>query len=396
LLLANEAQFYLLIILDEKQVTMKLNLDNAVLYHEGAFPPAEIDYAGVVQALVAASSALARYDQELSLLHNRELFLVPLRNQEAVVSSRMEGTISTVDEILQYESAADEHDDTDPPVRSDIIETILYRRALKYAQEEILDGRPINNKLIRSMHQMLLSFGRGAAKNPGQYKTEQNYIGDERSGIIRYVPISAEKLPEGMDRLLSYMAETEHPDLIRTALTHVEFEALHPFKDGNGRIGRMLITLMLWSSGTISSPHFYISRYMEEHKASYIAQMKAVSSEHDWTGWLLFFLEAVREQANYNLVVMNQIRELYDQMKVVFSEVTGSKHAITLLDTVFTYPIFRSQQISKHAKIPPATTNRFVNALLKDERKLLKVVRAAAGRRPAIYSFEPLLEIIRV
>ncbi len=375
---------------------MKLNLETAVYYHDGAFPPASIDYTRVVQALVEAGSALSRYDQELNLLHNRELFLVPLRNQEAVVSSRMEGTISTVDEILQYDSAEDEDGSADTNVRSDIVETILYRRALNYAQDEISDGRPINNTLIRSMHQMLLSIGRGASKNPGQYKSEQNYIGDERSGIISYVPISPEKLPEGMDRLLEYMAETEHTDLIRTALAHVEFEALHPFKDGNGRIGRILITLMLWSSGTISSPHFYISRYMEENKAAYIANMKAVSSENDWTSWLLFFLEAVKEQANYNLTVMNQIRELYEAMKGIFSDVTGSKHAITLLDAIFTFPAFRCQQISRYTKIPPATVNRFTNALLKDERKLLRVVREAAGRRPAIYSFEPLLEIIRV
>ena len=375
---------------------MKLNFDKAVHYHDGAFPPAEIHYAKIVKALVEASEALARYDQELNQLHNRDLFLVPLGNQEAVASSRMEGTISTVDEILQYESAADEGDDPQTQAPSDVVETVLYRRALNYAQAEISDGRPISHSLIRSMHQMLLSLGRGATKNPGQYKTEQNYIGDEHSGIISYVPISPEKLPEGMDRLLNYLSESKHPELIRTALAHVEFEVLHPFKDGNGRIGRMLITLMLWSAGSISSPHFYISRYMEEHKAAYIAHMKAVSAKQNWTGWLLFFLEAVREQANYNLAIMNQIRGLYEEMKVVFSDVTGSKHAIVLLDTIFTHPVFRNQQISKATQIPTATVNRFIKALLNNERKLLKISREAAGRRAAIYSFEPLLEIIRI
>ena len=375
---------------------MKLNLNNAVYYHNNAFPPAEIQYAKVVHALVKASSALARYDQELNRLHNQELFLAPLGNQEAVASSRMEGTISTVDEILQYESAKDEGNDPENQAPSDVLETVLYRRTLNYAQAEIADGRPINHSLIRSMHQMLLSFGRGASKNPGKYKTEQNYIGDEHSGIISYVPISPEKLPEGMDRLFGYLAESKHPELIRTALAHVEFEALHPFKDGNGRIGRMLITLMLWSAGSISSPHFYISRYMEEHKAAYIAHMKAVSAEQDWTDWLLFFLEAVREQANYNLAIMNQIRGLYEEMKVVFSDVTGSKHAIVLLDGIFAHPVFRNQQISKTTQIPTATTNRFIKALLNHERKLLKISREAAGRRAAIYSFEPLLKIIRI
>lgn len=375
---------------------MELNFENAIYYHEGIFPPAEIQYEQLIHALVKANSTLARYDQELNQLHNRELFLVPLRNQEAIFSSRMEGTISTVDEILRYESAEDEGKHLDTRVNSEVIETILYRRTLNYAQAEISDGRSINNSLIRSMHQMLLSRGRGAAKNPGQYKTEQNYIGDERSGIISYVPISAEKLPEGMDRLFDYLANAEHPDLIRTGLAHVEFEALHPFKDGNGRIGRMLITLMLWSLGAISSPHFYISRYMEEHKTAYIAKMKAVSEKQDWTGWLLFFLDAVSKQASYNLTAMNQIRGLYENMKGIFSEVTGSKHAIALLDAIFTHPIFRNQQISKTTGIQSTTVNRFIKALLDDERRLLRVVQEAAGRRAAVYSFEPLLEIIRV
>lgn len=376
---------------------MDLNLENAVRYHDGAFPPAEVDYGRVIQPLMEAGAALARYDQALSHLHNRELFLAPLRNQEVVASSRMEGTISTVDEILQYDSSEQDGDDlTESNVRSEVIETILYRRTLWYAQKEIADGRPINDGLIRSMHQMLLSYGRCAAKNPGQYKTEQNYIGDERSGIISYIPISPEKLPEGMDRFFDYLKNAGHPELVRTALAHVEFEALHPFKDGNGRIGRMLITLMLWTSGNISSPHFYISRYMEEHKAAYVARMKAVSAEKDWMGWLLFFLEAVKAQAEYNLDVMRQIGELYESMKPVFSGATGSKHSIALLDAVFAAPRYSNQRISKLSGIPPATVNRFTNALLKHPNQLLQVVQPAAGRRAAIYSFEPLLEIIRV
>ena len=374
---------------------MELNFDQAVSYHDGAFPPSALDYPRIIQELLKANDALARYDQALVHLHNRELFLAPLRNQEAVLSSRMEGTISTIDEILEYESDNEVNAGVDD-VRSDVVETILYRRALSFAQAEMENGRPMSNHLLRSMHQLLLSFGRGAAKSPGAFKIEQNYIGDERTGVISYIPIRPEQLNEGLDRLFAYIASENHPALVRSAFTHVEFEALHPFKDGNGRIGRMLITLMLWSSGIISSPHFYISRYMEENKKAYIAHMRAVSEESDWTGWLLFFLEAVKQQADYNLHAMNQIRQLYENMKSVFSEITGSKHAISLLDAVFTTPIFRNQQICKRSGIPSATVTRFTKALLADGRKLLKTARPAAGRRAAIYSFEPLLELIRV
>jgi len=373
----------------------RLQLDKAVVYHEGRFPPSELDYPHIIQALLDAGAALARYDQELTRLHNRELFLAPLRNQEAVLSSRMEGTISTIDEILEYDSSEADEGASVENVRSDVIETILYRRTLHYAQQEMAEGRPLNATLLRSMHQMLLSVGRGASKNPGQFKVEQNYIGDERSRIVSYIPISPEKLPEGLDRFFEYLRASDHPELIRTALAHLEFEALHPFLDGNGRIGRMLITLLLWSQGVISSPHFFISRYMEENKDAYIRCMRAVSGENDWTGWILYFLDAVKSQSEYNLQTTRRIGDLYEEMKGVFSDLTGSKHAIALLDAVFSIPVFRTQQIARRAGIPPANVNRYTKALLGDDRRLLRIARVAAGRRPAIYSFEPLLEIIR-
>lgn len=375
---------------------MNLNLEDAVYYHEGAFPPKVIQYEHIIAQLTQATEALARYDQELKSLHNPQLFLTPLRNQETVASSRMEGTISTVDEILAYDSAQDLEKEPDPNVRHEVIETILYRRTLNLAQKEISDGKPINDMLIRSMHQMLLSTGRGESKDPGMYRAIQNYVGDERTGIISYVPISPEKLPEGMERLLKYMSETKHTNLIRTALSHVEFEALHPFKDGNGRIGRILITLMLWSGGAISSPHFYISRYMEENKDAYIGRMRNVSADLDWIGWLAFFLKAIEEQANYNLEVMIKIRDLYEEMKSTFSEVTGSKHAISFLDAVFTFPFFENKQISRKANIPLQSVNRFTRALLNDKRELLKTAREGSGRRAGMFYFEPLLKIIRI
>lgn len=375
---------------------MDLNFDHAVYYHEGVFPPKEIDYATLVEQLVKATDALARYDQALSTLHNPELFLAPLRNQEAVLSSRMEGTISTIDEILEYDSSRADDEKAIKGVRHDIIETILYRRALNYAQAQMKDGHPLNSSLIRSMHQMLLSLGRGATKSPGTYKQEQNYIGETASCLISYVPISPEKLHEGMDRLFAYIKTQTHPAIIRTGFAHIEFEALHPFKDGNGRIGRMLITLLLWSSGVISSPHFYISRYMEENKAEYIESMRKVSSANNWNGWAMFFLKAVEAQANQNLETTLKIHSLYEEMKQVFSDITGSKHAISMLDAVFTNPIFKNQQIVKHSKIAPSSVNRFTNALLADDRGLLRTVAEASGRRSALYAFEPLLKIIRV
>lgn len=372
---------------------MEINLDNAVQYHYGKFPPKSFQYnEKLVNALMNANSAVARYDQMLKNMHNSEILLAPLRNQEAVISSRMEGTISTMDEILKYE--ADHEDDNDPSVRSDVIETILYQRTLKKTQEALEKGYPFSSSLIRQAHQGLLSWGRGALKSPGEYKTEQNYLADRAKKNILFVPISPEQLQSGLDNLFNYIENNEHTPLIKTAITHVEFEALHPFKDGNGRIGRMLITLMLWQSKLISSPHFYISGYMEEHKDMYIDKLREVSLHDNWEEWCIFFLEAVEQQAIRNLEVAESIRELYESMKQTCSELLNSKWCVQTLDFIFTNPFFRNNKFTQKSGIPPATAHKITKTLL--ENKILVEVEAASGRRSAMYSFEPLLEKVRV
>lgn len=151
--------------------------------------------------------------------------------------------------------------------------------------------------LVKTIHQQLLAHGRGASKSPGKYKTEQNYIADKFKEQVLFVPISPEKLNEGLERLFDYTNFNEdHPILIKTALMHLEFEALHSFQDGNGRIGRMLIPLFLRSANVISEPHFYISGYMEENKNEYIDIMRNVSENNDWDKWCIFFLNAIENK----------------------------------------------------------------------------------------------------
>lgn len=372
----------------------ELNFDNAVDYHYDKFPPSQLDYQKAMHQIIKSTDAIARFDQMLKNMHNSEILLAPLRNQEAVISSRMEGTVSTIDEILKYEADYDDYVDTGSSVRSEVIETILYQRALKAAQGAIEEGQPISQYLIKAAHQKLLSFGRGAEKNPGTFKNEQNYLADRTKRNILFVPISPEKLQEGLDKLFEYINTSEDPDLIKTAITHLEFEALHPFKDGNGRIGRMLITLMLWSSGVISAPHFYISAYFEENKDEYIDKMREVSLTDNWTDWCIFFLEAIEQQAIKNLEISENIKALYDDMKTIFSEVLSSKYSLNALDYVFTNPVFRNSKFTNNSGIPPQTAARFTRLLLEND--LLVVVEEAAGRRPAMYAFEPLLELVRV
>lgn len=373
---------------------MELNLENAVNYHYDKFPPSSLDYGRFVGPLVKATDAVARYDQMLKNMHNSEILLAPLCNQEAVISSRMEGTVSTMDEILKYEADYDVEAGNATNVRSEVIETILYQRALRATQRAMEEGYPLSQSLIKGIHQRLLSFGRGASKLPGKFKNEQNYIADKLKKNILFIPISPEKLQEGLDKLFQYIEQSTHPTLVKTGIIHIEFEALHPFKDGNGRIGRMLITLMLWASGIISAPHFYISAYLEDNKDRYIDTMRKVSEFGDWESWCIFFLEAVEQQAIRNLTIAENISTLYEKMKIVFSDVLSSKWSVNALDFVFTNPVFRNNKFTTNSGIHTASAARFTRVLL--EKNIIATLEEASGRRPALYSFEPLMKLVRV
>lgn len=374
---------------------MKLDTSQAVHYHLGQFPPRKLDYEHLLPALLAATAALARYDQMLRGMHNSELFLAPLRGQEAVISSRMEGTISTLDEILQLEAEfGDDNAGAAAEFRFDVMETALYRRALNTAQAQIEQGRPLSESLLKSVHHQLLSFGRGASKSPGAYKRDQNYIGERGSRRVSFVPIAPEHLAGGMEALFRLVDNETMPVLLRTALAHAEFEALHPFEDGNGRVGRMLITLMLWKGGAIGEPHFYISRYFEDHKDEYIDRLRRVSSDQDWDGWCQFFLVAVEQQAIRNLEIAQTIRAFYEEMKPRFAGLLASKFAVAALDYLFTTPVFSNSRFTRESGIPPQTAARFTRVLLQEG--LLQPVREASGRRSAIYRFEPLMQRVRV
>ena len=371
---------------------MEYNFKDAVKYHHGFFPPEAIDYGSFMEELLRATEALARFDQMLKNLHNSEILLSPLRNQEALLSSRIEGTISTMDEILEYEA---NHEGSDyENVKSDVIETILYQRTLKNTQQAISDGYEISSSLIKTMHQKLLSFGRGATKAPGAFKTEQNYLADKRKKEILFIPISPELLQDGMDRLFHFIKESPFPVLVRTAIMHLEFEALHPFLNGNGRIGRMLVTLNLWREKMLSDPHFYISGYFEEHKDAYIKSMRDVSRTGDWNPWIRFFLKAVEEQAIKNLQISESIRNLYEETKTSFSEFVSSKWNMEVLDFIFTHPVFRTNKFISTTKIPNATAANMIRKLVESD--FLKVREEASGSRAAMYSFEPLMELVRV
>jgi len=375
-------------------LTAGMDASDAVTYHYGAFPPASLDYSKLYKSIAEATNAVARFDQMLKNMHNSEILLAPLRNQEAVISSRMEGTVSTIDEILQYEAELDDEIAGSETVRPEIIETYLYQRALKDGQDALAAGRPFSQWLVRALHAALLSFGRGAEKSPGEYKSEQNYLADHGARKIKFIPVTPEKLTDGMINLFTYMNDSDEQILLKTGISHVEFEALHPFQDGNGRVGRMLITLMLWQKEVISEPHFYISGFLEENKDEYIDRMRRVSSHGEWTEWCVFFLTMMESQAVRNLGITEKIQRLYEDMKAPFSEALSSKWSIQAQDYIFANPIFRNAKFVEESGVPVPSARKF--ARLLEQENLLRLVRPASGPRAALYAFEPLLELVRV
>jgi Fic family protein len=375
-------------------IKVSLDLQNAVNYHYGQFPPRNLRFEDLINPVTEAATAIARYDQMLAGMHNSEILLAPLRNQEAVVSSRMEGTISTLDEVLRIEAEGEmESDQGFKAARSEAVETFLYSRAMQRLQRDIEEGMPLSEFLIRRAHQILLSFGRGAQKSPGAYKTEQNYIGEKRKNGVAFVPISPESLPLGMEQLMTFVRDDPRPKLLKAAIAHVEFEALHPFKDGNGRIGRMLITLMLWTSGLIRQPHFYVSAYFEQNRETYIEMMRRVSSHGEWTEWCIFFLHGLKDQADQNIETANKIFKLYEEMKLKFRDELKSEWAVEALDFMFSNPSFKNSKFTNHNRIPAHVAANMSRKLR--EIGILTPILEASGRRPAIYGFSPLISIIR-
>lgn len=371
------------------------DLSDAVNYHIGDFPPQKLDYEALIAPLSETATSMAQYDAKMENMVNSELLLAPLRRQDAVSSSRMEGTISTIEEVYRIE-AEEDSGRTDPyrEARDDGVETFLYSRAMKNAKKALDDGMPLGEALIRNAHQQLLSFGRGANKRPGGYKIEQNYIGDNGRGKIYYVPIAPGQLAPAMSDLFNFINTNQMPALMRAAIAHVEFEALHPFEDGNGRIGRMLITLMLWKLGVLAQPNFFVSGYFEAHKDEYIERMQLVSAKGDWTGWVIFFLQALHQQATANISTADKIFNLYTCMKERFREILSSQFYDKALDFVFASPIFYNDRFVNRCGIP-ATSARSFSRRLADSG-VLRTIQPAAGSRAALYAFQPLLDILEI
>jgi Fic family protein len=349
-------------------------------------PLQDLDYRRLIGKIGPANGALARYDGLLQSVINPGVLLSPLTNREAVLSSKIEGTQATVDEVLEYEAGLDfEREKVD-----DIQEVVNYRKTLVLASDYLVD-RPLSLSLVRQMHAVLLNSVRGAGKSPGEFRCDQNWIGPIGCTIehATYVPPSPLQLLDHLQAWEAYLAANDFDLLVQVAVVHAQFELIHPFKDGNGRIGRLFIPLFLYQKRVLGSPMFYLSEYLEEHRELYYARLLGISRDGDWTGWIEFFLDAITEQAQANTIRVREILALYERMKLQITALTRSQYAITVLDTLFDRPIFQSGDFVLRSGIPKQTAMPFLRALRN--AGVLHTLRESSGNRSAIYAFRELL-----
>ncbi|RME21153.1 MAG: Fic family protein [Deltaproteobacteria bacterium] len=362
-----------------------------VHYHVGAFPPKALDWPRLIPLLGPASAAVARYDGTLAAIPNASVLLSPLVTQEAVLSSRIEGTQATMGEVLEFEAEVAAPDLSDAR-REDIHEVLNYRRAMRVA-EEMLEKLPLSLRVVRGVHQVLLDGVRGQGKAPGELRRIPNWIGAPGSTIeeASFVPIAANDLPGALGRWERFIHEDYADRLVQLALLHAEFEALHPFLDGNGRLGRMLIPLFLWQRGLIRQPMFYMSAYLEANRDAYYERLLAVSRDGDWTGWCAFFLAGVQQQARDNQEKAQAILQLYEGLKPQVVEWTHSQYAVGALDWLFSRPIFKSTDFVRDSQIPNPTARRLLTVFKNNG--LVKEISPGRGRRAAVLTFPRLLNI---
>ncbi|GLQ93485.1 Fic family protein [Dyella acidisoli] len=354
-----------------------------------ALPLSVLDASRLITPLGQAIAALSQYDGLLKGMVNAEVMLSPLTTQEAVLSSRIEGTQATVGDVLESD-AGEQFDDAK---NDDVEEVLNYRTALRRASREV-EERPISLQLIRSLHSVLMDGVRGQDKQPGSFRTEQNWIGPKGCSIdqANFVPPNPMILIEHLEAFEKYIAGDDMDPLIQAAVVHAQFEVIHPFIDGNGRIGRLLIPLFLYCKKRIHAPMFYLSGYLESHRDEYYARLRAVTDRGEWNEWVIFFLRAVTEQANKNIEAASGIYKLYEEMKVAVRDATHSQHSALIVDTIFASPIFRIAGLQNSAEIPAASAHKVVQQLV--EAKIVRCIRPGKGRRPGLYVFPRLLNIV--
>ena len=308
------------------------------------------------RTLEAATLALGRLDAISTLLPDEALFLYTYVRKEAVLSSRIEGTQSSLSDLLLFEL-----DEAPSVPLADVTEVSNYVAALEHGLRRLDQDLPLCNRLIREIHGVLLSRGRGSGKAPGEFRRSQNWIGGSRPGNAAFVPPPHDAVPDCMAALERFFhLDDELPFLIRAGLAHVQFETIHPFLDGNGRVGRLLITLMLCNAGVLRQPFLYLSLYFKQHRSDYYDLLNHVRRTGDWEAWLAFYLEGVRITAEGAVTASRRVAELFASDRAAIERSAGRRagSALRVHEALKAKPILSLSGISNFTTLsfPTAAT----------------------------------------
>jgi Fic family protein len=354
-----------------------------------SLPLSDLDWAGFVPLLGQANRDLARYAGLLEGIPNPAVLLSPLTTQEAVLSSRIEGTQATLGEVLEF--AADPEQAISAEKRDDINEVLNYRSAMRHAVQR-LPTLPLSLRLINEVHELLLKDVRGQFKTPGCIRNVQNHLGRPGSPIEQasYIPPPPQEVSGLLANWERYLHGDERDPLVQLAVVHAQFELIHPYLDGNGRVGRMLIPLFLFDKQVLASPDFYLSSYLERQRDVYYERLQAISRAGDWNAWIRFFLTGIAEQARANSKVARSILDLYEAMKPAVAKATRA-HALPMLDRLFERPIASGPDFAAGLGIARGSVQRALDALV--DQGILTVLRPGKGRRSTIYAFARLVNL---
>ena len=365
-----------------------MNNKGSSSFRPDKLPLLGLEYEQLVSLIGQANRSITAFRVSLNQIPDRTLLLSPLALSEAVASSSIENIRTTLEGVLKHEVSPAKHDEE----RDNIREVINCRRALSEAVEA-LESLPLARRVVCQIHKTLLSGVRGLNKSPGNFRTTPVHIGQFVSGIKRviYTPPEAQYVPNLFSNLEQYIHHEEKDPLVQAAIIHAQFEIIHPFLDGNGRTGRILIPLFLHYKQILDDPVFPLSEYLDAHKDEYYLYLRYISERGDWLSWIRFFLTAITEQSKNSANKVQAIQDLYRSLEYRIEEIPAPKHYPKILGFIFSSPIFNIGRLTRETGIPRPTCSKILATLVEK-----RIIRRSGQSRGSIYIFEDLLEIIRI
>jgi Fic family protein len=351
-------------------------------------PPIMIDDE-LADMLSKANRALGRLDGSAEILPNPDLFVAMYVRKESIISSQIEGTQASLEDVLAYEAISERR-----RLSTNIAEVVNHVSAMNKGIAR-LQSLHVGTRLLKELHAELLKDVRGREKHPGQFRRTQNWIGAPSCDLstATFVPPPAAQVEKSMSNLEAYLADQmDTPLLIKCGVAHAQFETIHPFLDGNGRLGRLLVTLYLCQKQVLSRPLLYVSAYYKQHRGEYYDRLQRVRDTGDWEGWLKFFLRGIWQVSEEAFRMAKQIIATREEhRRFILQGVTSSSKALVLLDHLFESPMINVNDVSQLLKISYTAANNVVHDLL--EAGLLK--ESTGKQRNRRFVYEPYLAILR-